>query len=369
MHSELYDILGVNPKASPDEIKKAFRKKAVECHPDKHAGDKSKETEFKKLNEAYSILSDSDKRRNYDQFGTVDNSGPGPDISEIFKGMFGGGNGFTFSFSDGMPDIMSGFFGNNRIPADIIEVPVDICEIYYGKSKKVEFELLDLCSKCNGTGAADPSCIIKCITCGGQGKVHHQIGPFMQIVTCPSCMGNGQTIKNGKTCLSCKGSKTNYSKRSFELKLPKGIPNGYELKMDGKGSYDEHFKKNKDIVFKFKYDISYPYELLDDCTVQYTLSVSIEDILAGFEKRVKLYNEEHIIKADVYLNPSKRIVLGELGLPNIKRNKNGDMILKLAIEWGENEKLVKYNDVLRKMFKKPPAAPVPEEGAKIIKLS
>lgn len=372
MHTELYDVLGVNPRASPEEIKKAFRKKAIECHPDKHAGDKGKEAEFKRLNEAYGVLSDADKRRTYDQFGTVDAAGPGPDISEIFKGMFGGGNGgFSFVFSDVMDggDFMGGLFGGGRPMLDVIEIPVDICEVYYGKNKKVEFELLDLCGKCGGSGAADPSCVIKCMTCGGHGKMHHQIGPFMQAVTCPSCNGHGQTIKNGKVCGGCKGSKTVYSKRNFELKLPKGIPNGYELKMDGKGAYDERTKRYKDIVFKFKYAVEAPYELLDDCNVQYTLNVGIEDVLGGFEKKVVFYNDEHVIKADVYVNPAKKIVLHGLGLPNIKKNKNGDMILKLVVDWGDNERLVKYNDVLRKMFKKGAAAPVPEEGAKIVKLS
>lgn len=367
MNTELYDALGVGKQASPEEIKKAFRKKAMECHPDKHAGDKDKEAEFKKINEAYSTLSDPDKRRNYDQFGTVDaNAGMAPDISEILRGMFGGG-GPDFSFMFGGEDF--DFFGGGRNPVDVIEIPIDICEIYYGKNKKVEFELLDLCTKCGGTGAADPSFVIRCITCNGQGKVHQQIGPFMQIGGCPSCMGNGQTIKNGKICQGCKGNKTVYVKRSFELKLPKGVPNGHELKMEGKGSYDEKIKRHKDILFKFKYVIKPPYELLDDCNMQYTLNVGIEDVLAGFEKKVMFYNDDHIIKADVYVNPAKKIVLHGLGLPNIKKNKNGDMHLKLNIDYGENERLIKYNDVLRKMFKKGVAAPVPESGAKIVKLS
>jgi molecular chaperone DnaJ len=193
-----YNILNVSKDASPDDIKKAFRKLAIENHPDKHQGCKDKEDKFKSINEAYSILSDPQKRQTYDQFGTLDpgmGSGGGGathDINEMLKNMFGGGmqgmgggmpGGFQFVYMDGgggggggMPmggfpgdDIFAQMFGggghghrkqNPNQNCDLVKVNVDINDIYYGNNKRAEFELLELCSGCQGTGASDPNNII-----------------------------------------------------------------------------------------------------------------------------------------------------------------------------------------------------------------
>lgn len=387
-NNELYDHLGINKNATPDEIKKAFRRKAMDCHPDKHAGDKDKEAEFKKINESYSILSDPQKRKMYDQFGIVnDQGGGGPggpggvDLSDILQGMFGGGihgmhgmhgmpgmsagpGGFSFVFMNGgdddmdIPeDIMGNMFGGGGHrrpkPCDVITIPVDICDIYYGKVKKVEFELLDLCGKCNGTGASDPSFVIKCLTCDGKGTISHQVGPFFaQSVRCHSCAGSGSTIKNNKICQSCKGQKTVYTKKQFELKIPKGIPDNFEIRMEEKGAYEERIKKNKDILFKFKHNVHKPYELDQEGNVTYTLNIPIEDILAGFEKKITIYNEDHLIKSTHYINPNKDIIIENLGIFNPHRNKHMDFIIKIKPEFGDCERLVKYNDVICKILKK-----------------
>lgn len=381
-NTELYKLLNIPCTASQDEVKKAFRKKAVELHPDKHNGDKTKEEEFKKINEAYTILSDPEKRKRYDQFGVVDETmtaGMPTDINDILKGMFGmdigggGGNGFSFVFMNGdegghgmnmnnpHEDIFGSFFGGfpgmrgggHQRLADIVEIPIDICEIYYGKTKKVEFEMLDLCGKCRGTGAADPSAVIKCLTCNGKGNITQQIGPiFVQTSKCHSCNGAGTTIKNNKICQGCKGQKTVYTKKVFELKVPKGIPVNHEIHMPEKGAYEERIKKNKDLVFKFRYDIKPPYTL-EDLDVIYTLSLPIEDLLTGFEKNITLYNEEYLLKSEKYFNPNNSHIIDGMGLQNIKRpNKQGNLIIKFNIEFTESERLKKYNDVLRKILKK-----------------
>lgn len=360
-HTELYDTLGVSKSASSDEIKKAFRKRAIECHPDKHAGDKDKEAQFKKINEAYSVLSDPEKRQMYDQFGKVgdDHPGHGVDINDILGSMFGGGGGpgpggFSFMFmDDNGPGFMKDFFGGGRRqkPADMIEVPVDICDIHYGKTKKVEFEMLDQCGKCNGTGAADPSFIIKCMTCGGKGNMTQQIGPFFsQTMPCMSCGGTGSTIKNNKICQCCKGKKTVYSKRAFELKIPKGIPDGHETRMEGKGAFDERLGFNKDLVLRFRRDIKSPYTVDNDGNVTLTVNLSLEDLLAGFEKKVTIYNDTHILKSEHYFNPSKNITMCDMGLHNTKRGRTMDLHIKFNITYSDSERLVKYNDVLKKVM-------------------
>jgi molecular chaperone DnaJ len=377
-HTELYNLLGIASTASQEDIKKAFRRKAVELHPDKHDGSKEKEEEFKKVNEAYMVLSDPDKRKKYDQFGVMDDAGGGmpPDINDILKGMFGGGMGggpgFSFVFMNGdegpsmgpPDDIFASMFGgmgmgmgggrSQQRLVDVIEIPVEIADIYYGKTRKVEFEMLDQCGKCNGIGAADPSAVIKCLNCDGKGSITQQIGPFFaQTIKCNSCGGNGTTIKNNKICQGCKGQKTVYTKKAFELKIPKGIPNNHEIHMPEKGAFDERTKKNKDILFRFRYDIKAPYTIDNDGNVTYTLNIPFEDILTGFDRKITLYNDEYVLKSDKYFNPNNSHRIPGLGIPNIKRgNKHGDMIIKFVVEYSDSERLRKYNDVLRKILKK-----------------
>lgn len=385
---ELYNVLGVDRNASPDDIKKAFRRKAVQCHPDKHPGDKAKEDEFKKLNEAYTVLCDADKRKRYDMFGVVDDGpggGPGgPDLSDIFAGMFGGGmpgggaQSFSFSFGGGPGDDMGGGFngfpgmpehifermfggggpGGTRgrgghKPADVIEIGIDLCDIYYGKTRKVEFEMVDLCNKCSGTGASDPSGVIKCMTCDGRGNVMQQLGPFMmQSGRCPNCGGKGTTVRSNKVCGGCKGNRTHFVKRAFELKIPPGIPQAFEIRMEDKGSYDERIKANKDMVFRFIYQIVEPFSI-QGRNVHMTVPLTIEDVLAGFDKKIKVYNEEYTLRSDVYFNPQKPFTFPGLGLPTMEDpTKHGDLVVNFKVEFTDNEKLKKHNQVLRKMLKR-----------------
>lgn len=380
---DLYNVLGVARNASPDDIKKAFRKKAVLCHPDKHPGDAAKEDEFKKINEAYMVLSDTEKRKRYDLFGEVDDmpqGGPNmADMSDIFSGLFGhsrNGGGFSFSFSDdggmGMPPhIFERMFGRGAPPhmmkkqADVIEIPVDICDLYYGRTRKVEFEISDVCSKCNGVGASDPSAIIKCMTCDGIGHITQQMGPFLiQGGRCPNCGGQGTSIRANKACVQCKGQRTHFVKKSFELKIPSGIPNHFEVRMDGKGSYDDRAKQNKDMVFKFIHNIAAPYKLEQRpdglVNVHMDVLLTIEDLLAGCEKNIKVYSDDYTIVCDTYFNPSRPFVVEGKGLPSMEdSNKHGDLVIKFGIEFTDNEKLKKHNQLIRKMLKR---APKQEDG-------
>jgi molecular chaperone DnaJ len=375
MH-DLYDVLKVSKNASSDEIRKAFKKMAMEYHPDKNNGNKDSEEMFKKINEAYNILSDPVKKQRYDETGTIDEnsmSGVNVDIHDIFKNMFGSGfgehseGGFSFMFMDG-DDFPFRQMGSKKKAVDIIEVPIDICDIYYGRTKKVDFELLDICEKCNGTGAQDPSHIINCITCKGKGCITQQIGPFfMQRSTCPSCMGKCQIIKKDKLCTACKGEKVVFTKRAFELKLPKGIPNNHEIVMDKKGTYDLASKTHRDILFVFKHNILPPYKLDENMNVTYHISITIEELLAGFSKQITLYKDNIVINSDRYFNPKDHVVLKEKGILNIKRQKSGDLFLKFDIEFIDSDRLSKYNEFMQKILKKTlPSSQ--EEDSKIIKV-
>ena len=381
-----YNILNISKDASPDDIKKAFRKLAIENHPDKHQGCKDKEDKFKSINEAYSILSDPQKKQTYDQFGTLDpgmGGGAPHDINEMLKNMFGGGmpgmggggmhgmpGGFQFVYMDGggggghgMPsgfpgdDIFAQMFGgggshrkqNPNHNCDLVKVSVDINDIYYGNNKRAEFELLELCSGCQGSGASDPNNIIKCMTCKGVGELIQQIGPFVNKIKCPSCTGSGSIIK--KACHTCKGQKTVYVKKAFDLRLPKGIPNNHEVRMPGRGSYNPATKTNKDIVFKFKHDIQEPYQLDEHMNVTMKIGITIEELMAGFVKPLKIYNDDMTVTSDRYFNPLNPIVVKEKGIFNLIDNKTMDLYLKFDVEFIDSEKLSKYKDIFHKIFK------------------
>lgn len=381
---DLYNVLNVSKDASVDEIKKAFKKMAIQCHPDKCRNDSDdvkaeKEEKFKKLNEAYTILSDTEKKARYDQFGIIDDaaqpSGNG-NMDDILRDIFGRGGGgfpmqggasFSFSFMDGsgrgfqsggLPPGFEAMFGGHpqnikqRNKQDTIEVGIDINDIYYGQTKRVEFEMHELCEPCKGTGAQDPSHLLKCMTCGGNGNVHQQVGPFFtQAIQCPSCAGQGTTVQHNKQCVKCKGKKLVFNKKVFELKLPKGIPNQYEVVMEGKGAYNMDTKCSNDMKFRFIYKIQEPYTLDNDKNVHYVLKITLEELLGGFTKVIDLYKESYKIVSEHYFNPTKTLVLFNQGLYDMLAEKQRDLHIHFHVEYSDNERYKKYGDVIRKVLK------------------
>jgi molecular chaperone DnaJ len=383
---DLYKTLNISRNASQEEIKKAYRKLAIQYHPDKCRNNENKtekEELFKEINEAYSILSDSEKKSRYDKFGLIDDmpSQGGMSMDDILKDIFGGGvnmpfgmggegmshgnnqGSFSFVFMNGngekmehggIPQGFESLFGGSfktKNKMDIIEVKVDINDIYYGHTKKVEFEMLELCDHCNGSGAEDPSHLLKCMTCKGNGNVQQQMGPFMTQHICPSCNGQGTTVQHNKFCQKCKGKKVGYKKKLFELKLPKGLPNQYEVVMEGKGAYNQEAKRSNDIKFKFTYDIKEPYQIDETMNVHYFLNISIDELLAGFSKELNIYKETIPLKSEHYFNPSKALVLQGMGMYDMRVEKQRDLHIHFKIDYNDNERLKKYADVFRKVLK------------------
>lgn len=368
--TKLYDILGVSETATHDEIKKVYKKLAMRYHPDKclDAEEKVKnEEKFKEIQEAYSVLSDENKRSMYDKFGTVTDLPEQPSsVDDLLNGLFGaggGGGGFSFMFSSGSGgfssthappsfDFSNFFQSSKRKAVDVIEVKVDISDIYYGKNKSIELEMLEVCSSCNGIGVQNPSHLVKCMTCQGNGIIQQQLTPFfVQEIQCPSCHGEGTTVQHNKHCTKCKGGKTIYSKKHFELKLPKGIPNGYEVILEGKGGYNPQFKIHNDIKFKFLHDIKEPYTLEDNMTVHMKVPLTLEELLVGFNKQISLYEEQITLESHHYFDPSKPLVISGKGIYDMKSEVQRDLLIEFFIIYSDNKRLVKYNDVLRKVLK------------------
>lgn len=252
---DYYEVLGVSKDASPDEIKKAFRRKAVELHPDKEGGD---ETKFKEVNEAYEVLKDQSKRQRYDQFGHAGVGGAGNGAGTGYGG-FGGewsGQNVNFDFGDlGLGDIFGSFFGGGPAGGgqrrqargrDIeTAVEIDFEKAVFGTEVSLKLDLEDICSHCKGT-TAEPGYELKtCDTCKGSGQVvtatRTIFGNIQQAAVCPTCKGQGKVPE--KVCTVCHGKGTEHRAQTIQLKVPAGIDDGATIRLREHGEAIAHGPK------------------------------------------------------------------------------------------------------------------------------
>lgn len=252
MSEDYYKLLGVEKNASAEEIKKAYRKKAVQHHPDKNPGNKEAEETFKKISNAYEVLSDADKRAAYDRFGEAafKQGGPrGPGgfgggagggfhdpfevFREVFGGMGGGGMGggiFEEMFGGGMG---GGGQAQGR-GADLrYDIEITLEEAAFGVDKEITFKRLAECERCHGSGGEPGSKTVKCPTCGGRGQVTTTRGFFQLTQVCPRCNGRGQTVE--KPCTQCKGEGRTMQQTRVKLHIPAGVDTGSRLRSAGNG--------------------------------------------------------------------------------------------------------------------------------------
>ena len=232
-----YDLLGVEKSASFDEIKRAFRVKAKECHPDYHPGDTAAEAKFKEINEAYEVLKDDQKRAAYDRYGhqayTSGMNGAGG--ASGFGGFDFSGTGFESIFEE----MLSGFAGRARSAgearanrgADLrYDLEISLQEAYDGLKKSIDVETYVSCDDCSGKGGKS---LEQCDTCGGYGHIRQRQGFFVVDTECPACNGTGKKVKDA--CSKCKGSGRVRKKRTLEVNIPKGIDSGVRMRLSGEG--------------------------------------------------------------------------------------------------------------------------------------
>jgi DnaJ-class molecular chaperone len=276
-----------------------------------------------------------------------------PDINEIFANMFGMGMGMGL-------DPFAGMFGNpggRRVHrnTETIGVEVSFEDIYKGCTKRVEYNIQDICGACKGAGVNDPKDIIKCMGCGGKGMVTQMINPIMMTTTtCGSCGGQGKMIKQGKECQNCKGSKTMRGIRVIELKLPKGVHQGFGQKVDGKGSWDPGAEQYNDLLVVFNVANADNNIILDEYHNMFvTVPVKIEEVLCGFTRTFYLYGTPIVVKTNGYVNPSKEFKFDGMGLPKFRKSVPGDLVFKLQVVWDavDASRIAKYVDVFTKIFK------------------
>lgn len=315
MSKNYYDILGISKDASESEIKKAYRKMAIKYHPDKTSGDKEAEEKFKEASEAYEVLSNADKKSNYDRFGSVDGNpfggnrqyGHGFDMDDIFS-QFG--------------DIFGGGFGNRqsrkrqRRGSDLrIKVNLTIKDILEGTTKKLKYKRQDKCNTCDGKGGKD---VRTCLVCNGNGqRIVIQNTPFGQIqqqANCTDCHGTGEQVVN--KCGDCNGEGTNLKEEIVEVDIPAGVSAGMQLKMDGYGSYtrggmpgDLHITVDEIREFYFKRDRN---------NIIVEKDISVLDAILGSNVKVKTPHGDIKVSIDKGTQHGKTIRMRGKGIPDVK---------------------------------------------------
>ncbi len=331
MSKDYYSILGVNKGASDDEIKKAYRKMAMQFHPDKNPGNPEAESKFKEAAEAYETLGDPSKRQNYDRFGSTGNP-------------FGGGGGSPFGghgFS--MDDIFSQFgdmFGGNpfggrqqqqrsRKGGDLrIKVVLNIDEVLKGATKKLKYKRQETCQTCSGKGGSD---VRTCLPCNGTGqRIVVQNTPFGQIrtqTTCPDCSGLGEQIHN--KCGDCHGDGTILKEQIVDVEIPAGVSNGMQLKMNGHGNHVRNgVPGDLFIIVEEAQDFTFKR---DGNNIVVEKTISVIDALCGNNITVKTPHGDIPVLVEAGTEHGKTIRISGKGIPDINYGL-GDLYIKFSIK-------------------------------------
>jgi len=365
----LYKTLGVSPNASEEEIKKAYRKLALQYHPDKNKENKEHaESRFKEITNAYNILSNADKRRQYDTTGSTNAEDVDIDVSDIFKqffqGDFGGGDGpspFNFMFGGGNGfTSFSSFTSSPRNTESakpfILNVIVTLNDVLHGTLKKMERDIVECCHHCHGYGVNDPNkSIAKCLVCDGKGVQARRMGPIFLESMCQSCGGMGFATKTKDVCIKCHGKKTQTKKKMFEIRVPKGVRNGTRQVLKEKGHFNSQRRKYNDVLISFVYNVPRGIDNIDDNgNIYMRQSISLEQLLIGCKIPIHLFEKPFLFHTQAYFDPSHVSVFKEKGLPHFQNpGKRGDLKVKFEVQYPKDiAKLQKYNDVFLKIFKK-----------------
>ena len=338
---DYYEVLGVERSVTEVELKKAYRKKALEFHPDRNS-DPGAEEQFKICAEAYSILSDSTKRRVYDQFGHAGLAGGGaPDFSnvgdifsqfqDIFGEIFGGGFGGGFGFG--------GFGGrrrNRNAPtrgADIrAEVSLSLREAAFGIKKEVELRHPTPCDACNGSGAKDGEVVV-CGTCGGRGQVARSQGAFVLTTTCPTCRGQGTVA--AQLCDICDGSGEVLSERVVKITIPGGVESGQSLRLSGQGQAGTRGGPSGDLYVTVYVEPHDRYER-SGVDLAYRLSITYPQAALGTKVDVPVLDEDEeatrALKVPAGTQPGDTLLIRGAGVPHLSGRGRGDLICVVEVE-------------------------------------
>ena len=343
---DYYEVLGVDKGASADEIKKAYRKLAIKYHPDKNPGDKEAEEKFKEAAEAYSVLSDADKKARYDQFGHAGVEGAGPDFSggfgnlndilnDLFGGAFGGGFGGFSGFGGGFGGARGGQRQQRIYRGRDIRVRVKLTleEIAKGVEKEISIEKSVPCTECGGKGAKNSSDIKTCSACNGTGQVQRVansiFGQTVTYSTCQQCGGEGKVITN--PCRSCGGTGLVRKRETIKVKIPAGVEAGMQLTIQGEGHAAKNNGINGDLLVVIE-EQEHKDLKREGNNLYYTKIISLPDAILGAEVEVPCLDGPYRIKVDAGTQSGTVVRLRNKGLPTVNGyGGTGDMYVKFAV--------------------------------------
>ena len=343
---DYYEVLGVDKNASADEIKKAYRKKAIQYHPDKNPGDKEAEEKFKEAAEAYGVLSNPDKRARYDQFGHEGvNGGAGgfgggfsgggmsmDDIFSMFGDIFGGHSGFGGFSGFGRGGAQGGGQRKFRGSDLRVKVKLSLKDIAYGTTKKFKLKKYVPCTHCHGSGAEGNGGTETCPTCKGSGHIlrtQQSIFGMMQTQSvCPQCNGEGKIIKN--KCKECGGEGVVYGEEVVEVKIPAGVAGGMQLSMSGKGNAGRHNGVNGDLLIQIEEE-PHPELIRDENDLIYNLLLDIPTATLGGTVEVPTIDSRAKVKIEPGTQPGKVLRLRGKGLPSVNGYGTGDLLINVSV--------------------------------------
>lgn len=336
---DYYEILGVARTATEAEMKAAFRKSAMLCHPDRHPGDSAAEVKFKELNEAYQCLSDGQKRAAYDRFGhAAFENGGGP-------GGFGGGDGFGSSMSDIFEDLFGNIMGGGRgrqgggngreRGADLrYNLEINLEDAFRGKQAQISVPTSVSCEPCSGSGAKAGSKPRACATCGGQGRVRAQQGFFAIERTCPACQGRGQVIDN--PCASCSGAGRVSRERTLSVNIPVGVEDGTRIRLAGEGEAGLRGGPSGDLYIFLSLK-AHPFFQRDGADLYCRLPISMVQAALGDEVVVRTIDGgEARVKVPDGTQSGRQFKLRGKGMPVLRSRDVGDLYLQAVVETPQN---------------------------------
>jgi molecular chaperone DnaJ len=360
---DYYEILGVARDAEQDVIKKAYRKLAMQFHPDKNPDDKESEEKFKEAASAYEVLSDPQKRAQYDRFG-----------HQAFSGGRGGGGGFqdVDDIFANFGDIFGDFFGGGaagggrqrrgrneaRRGSDLRYITeVTLKEVISGVERDIEFDTEKSCEECKGSGAEKGSQPVTCPTCNGSGQVVRSQGFFAMASTCPQCNGQGTMIKN--PCKPCKGKGRVGEHRKIRLNIPAGVDTGTRLRVSGEGEGGYNSGPTGDLYVEIRVKQHNQFERRNEDLFA-EISVPYVQMLLGAEIEVPTVTGKAQLNVQRGTNSGESVKLQGEGLPSLKGNRRGDIYFRVNVEFPE--KLNKEEEKFLKEIAKTRNLKVSEDG-------
>ena len=373
---DYYEVLGVSKTASADEIKKAYRKVAMQYHPDRNPGDKASEEKFKEAAEAYEVLNDADKKAQYDRFGHNAfaqgrggggfNGGAGMNMDDIFS-QFGdifGDDAFSGFFGGGGRRASTGRSRGTRGSNLRVKLKLNFEEIAKGASKTIKVKKQIRCSTCQGSGAKDKNSVTTCSACGGSGQVRKVqntfLGQMQTVTTCPTCSGEGTTVT--AKCTSCKGEGRVYGEETVTIDIPAGVQEGMQLSMSGKGNAGERGGSPGDLIVLIEEE-PHPQLHRDGLNVAFDLHISFPDAVFGTQVEVPTIDGRAKIKIPPGTQSGKIFRLKGKGFPQVNGYEKGDQLIQVNI-WTPQNVSNEEKEILEKMQASPNFEPKPEKNEK-----